>query len=482
MTEFGKSDHGDYPPISFVDLALGQGLPRELQQLREMVGTDPAAAIEFAETRDLIERFRGLECEPSEGFPMRMARACEGMQRRRHPSRPLLPRHWPWAAAAAALVFAVLAIADPLGLRRAAQPTSQEGVASKPIDAPPQPFQSPAMPSTLAKAIEATQRLAPGTPLADAWTRFSEAPSDEQLAEWVAPANAVSFLRLERELRETAELRRQVLRDAGLATAIRARAESMASSVAADAVAPDVSLRDLAMALRALVGAGSGFDAQAQQVSNRLCAGLSRLEGGDLAMALCALGEAAAATGSVDEASLQVHGSRLVAAVLEVGEDSWSRRRPRMLQGAEPAANLAAAGRFLRMAPAFGVDSTQARAVRLLLLAHLEERRASRVETPDLPTAMAYGFQDLMGEERLGEIERSLRRWRPEALAPDYLSLQMFAATRRPGLLGFARWQLEVRKVAVLPEPRTISDRSALSRCLSDCLAATALRQELAGL
>lgn len=469
-------------PVTWTDLALGQGLSRDLEQLRTRIEVDPLAAVEFAETRDLLERFRELACEPSAGFSARMTKLGE-LARRRGPSPTrLLPRNWPWAAAAAALLFSVLAIADPLDLRRDEVSPVRDDAKDEAVAIAPQPYFEPAMPSTIAKAIEATQRLAPGTPLADAWTKFADAPASEQMAEWVAPANTISFLRFERELRDTAELRRRALRDEGLAAAIGSRAERLAADVASQVSATDVSVRDLALALRALVGAGSKFDPVADSVAQRLQAMLQQAEGGDLAMALCALGEAAAANGRVDGSMLQQHGQRWIASLLVVGDEVWGRRRPRMLQGSEPAANVAAAGRFLRMAPAFGVDSTQARAVRMLLLAHLEERRAGKIETPDVPTAMAYGFQDLLDDEALASIERSLRRWRPESLAPDYLSLQMFAATRRPDLLGFARWQLEVRKVAALADPGTLSERAALSRCLSDSLLATAMRNELAGL
>lgn len=457
-------------------------MPKDLQQLRERIACDPLAAVEFAETRDLLERFRELGCEPSVGFDSRMKRLVELARRRDPTPTRLLPRSWPWAAAAAALLFAVLAIADPLGLRLRKDSPLRADRKDEAVAVVSQPYVVPAMPSTIAKAIEATQRLAPGSPLADAWTRFSESPTSEQMAEWVAPTNTISFLRFERELRDTAELRRRALRDEGLASAIGLRAERLAADVAAQASAPDASVRDLALALRALVGAGSRFDASAVLVARRLEAAMPHAEGGDLAMALCALGEAAAANGRVDEAALQAQGTRLIGSVLVVGEEVWGRRRPRLLQGVEPAANLAAAGRFLRMAPAFGVDSTQARAVRLLLLAHLEERRAGKVETPDVPTAMVYGFLDLLDGDAIASIERSLRRWRPESLAPDYLSLQMFAATRRPDMLGFARWQLEVRKVAALADPGSLAERAALSRCLSDSLLATAARNELAGL
>lgn len=469
-------------PLTWTDLALGQGLSKDLQQLRERIAVDPLAAVEFAETRDLLERFRELTCEASSGFDSRMTKLGELAQRRCPTPRRLLPRSWPWAAAAAAMVFCSLAFADPLGLRLRKGSPVRADLKDEAVAVAPQPYVAPAMPSTIAKAIEATQRLAPGSPLADAWTKFSEAPTSEQMAEWVAPANTISFLRFERELRDTAELRRRALRDEGLAAAIGSRAERLAGDVAAQASAPDASVRGLALALRALVGAGSKFDGSAHAVAQRLQAAMPHAEGGDLAMALCALGESAAANGRGDGIVLREHGNRLIASVLVVGDEVWGRRRPRLLQGSEPAANLAAAGRFLRMAPAFGVDSTQARAVRHLLLAHLEERRASKVETPDVPTAMAYGFQDLLDDDALAAIERSLRRWRPESLAPDYLSLQMFAATRRPDLLGFARWQLEVRKVAALPDPGSLAERAVLSRCLSDSLLATAMRHDLAGL
>ncbi len=477
------SERGEDGPVTWIDLALGQGLQKDLQPLRDRMATDPVAAVEFAETRDLVERFRELGCEPSAGFASRMQKLSEGTRRRGGPAqRRMLPRGWPLAAAAAWIGFALLAATDPLGLRRVIGLPVRGDTQDEPVLAAPQPFPTPPMPSTIAKAMDATQRFAPGSPLTDAWTRFSEAPVAGHLTEWVAPENAVSYLRLDRELRDTAELRRRALRDDALVASLSGRANCLAAEVAKQSAASDLPLRDLALALRALLGAGSQFDGSARSIVDRLQAGLPKLDGGDLAMALCALAEAAGANGRVDGALLRVHGDRLIAGVLVVGDEVWGRRRPRMLQAAEPAANLAAAGRFLRMAAAFGVDPTQARAVRLLMLGHLEERRLGKVETPDVPTAMAYGFQDLLSPAALAAVERSLRRWRPEALAPDYLSLQMFAATRRPDLLGFARWQLELRRVAALADPATLHGRAALSRCLTDSLLASAPRQELAGL
>lgn len=482
MSDRSRDEGDEVSPPTWVDLALGQGPTKDLLALRERIALDPFAAVEFAETRDLLERFRDLGCVTSSGFEARMAKLGQLAESRGPSSTSRLLPGLPWAAAAALVMFSALAIADPLSLRRGKGTPVRDCAKNESAAVVTQPYAAPAMPSTIANAIDATQRLAPGTPLEDAWTRFAEAPTSEQMAEWVEPTNAISFLRFERELRDTADLRRRALRDEGLSAAICARAERLAAAVASQAEAVDTPVRDLALALRALVGAGSSFDRSAIAVANRLQAGLADTEDGDLAMALCALGETAAVNGSVDGSALQQHGRRLVSSVLVVGEEVWGRRRPRLLLASEPASNIAAAGRFLRIAPAFGVDSTQSRAVRLLLLAHLQERREGKVETPDVPTAMAYGFQDLLDDDALATIERSLRRWRPEALAPDYLSLQMFAATRRPDLLGFARWQLEVRKVAALADPGSLAERAALSRCLSDSLLATAMRQELAGL
>ena len=466
-----------------LDLALGQGRVRDLDALRAKIAADPLLACEFAETRGFVEQFRSLECEPSASFALRMERLGDLARRRRASREPSMLRWLPIGLVAAAALFALLAIADPLSLRRSVPgPVPAEPRLAAEV-ARPKPFVAETMTSTIAKTIEATQRLAPGTPLASAWTRFEDPSAESRLAEWLSPRNAVSMMRLERELRATAFERRTAMHDAALMQAIAARVDGLARGIVAKCGSLEpVSANDAAMALRALVHAGESHDETATRIAAALASRLPELHDGELATALLALAESSVAIADAERDAMREHGRRFVASVLEVGDEIWARRRPRMLQPSEPAAGLAAAGRFLRFASEFGIDASEARAVRLLLCAHLTERRSSRVETPDVPTALVYGFEDLLAREDRAAIERSLRSWRPEALVPDYLSLQQFASTRSPEQVGFARWQLDLRRVATMPAPLRLVDQAALCLCLADSLPACEDRGTAAGL
>lgn len=453
---------------TWVDLAIGQGRAQELVALRERLAADPLLAIEFGEVRDVVERMRALTVEPSEGWQQRKEalhqRARERYRERR--GTPLLP--FVVFAAVAAGLFVLLTIADPLRLRDSnpvchATPPD----VAVPVESPV-PFVPETMTATLARAFDATNRLAPDSLLTAAWQRYQDATVEQRLSEWLSPRNALAVLRLDHELRTTAEQRRAALRDRGLFDAVEDRVQQLADGLAAELSNSD--RHDpyaVALALRALLAAGGGRLALVEETTARLEAALPDLHGGTLAMALCALAESAATTASARLDLLARHGNRWIAGVLEVDDDVWSRRRPRMLQVAEPAANLAAAGRFLQLAPAFGIDAGQATVVRLLLLAQLQERGSSRAETPDVPTALVYGFEDLIDDAERDDLERQLRRWRPDGLVPDYLALQQLAATRHPEHLGYARWQLELRRVCAVATPVALADRAALCLCLA---------------
>lgn len=466
----------------WLDLALGQGVRADLDRLREEVARDPLAALEYAETRDLVERMRGLTTEPSAGFAARMdelGRSAEQrfVRRRPRPSLPFAP-----ALLAAAALFLLLALLDPLSLRTRRAPVALPAPVAALADArAPEPLPE-VLTSALARAAEGAKRLAPDSQLTAAWTRFSAATREQQLSDWLSARNATGLMRLDHELRTTASMRMDALRDRGLNAAVDRRVRDLAATLADEIEAGLEEPFALSLALRAVVAAGLTRDAAVEVGAERLFAALPTLEAGPLAMALCALGEAAAATGRSNFAAVAEHGNRLVRSVLDVSDDVWSRRRPRLLQPTEPAANLAAAGRFLGLASAFGIDADEARAVRLLLLAHLCERRDAAVETPDVPTAVVYGFGDLLGEDERTALERQLRRWRPDGLVPDWLALQQLAATRSPQHLGYARWQLDLRRVVAIATPAAPADRAALCLCLANAFADEMRARALAGL
>ena len=453
---------------SWVELAIGQGRTQDLEALRQQVADDPMAAIDFSEVRDVIERMRALTVQPSEAWTKRVvalqARATERYQARR--PAPILP--WLLASAAAAVIFALLSAADPLQLRQRNPLSHTPPPIPRVPEVVPAPYRPEAMTSTMALAFDATKRMEPDSLLSAAWQRYQEAGVEQRLSEWLSPRNAIAVLRIDHELRVTADQRRAVLRDRGLFDAVEDRVQQLADIISVALLASDdADPYALALCLRALVAAGGDRRDVVATATRRLEASLPRLEGGLLAMALCALGEVAATTAAARLDLLAAHGSRWVESVLDVSDEVWSRRRPRMLQAVEPAANLAAAGRFLRFAPAFGIDGSQAMVVRLLLLAQLHERRSFRNETPEVPTALVYGFEDLIDGSERDELERLLRRWRPDGLVPDYLALQQLAATRQPQHLGYARWQLELRRVCAVRTPDLLADQAALCLCLA---------------
>jgi hypothetical protein len=148
----------------------------------------------------------------------------------------------------------------------------------------------------------------------------------------------------------------------------------------------------------------------------------------------------------------------------------WSRRRPELLSPRTSVVALAECGRLLAMAPGFGVDPDRALALRSLVESHLEERLLHSADDPALLAAMAYGFADLLGDTEA--IEAKLRAWRPAELVGNYVTLMQLAWSREPGIRGWARFQLEMRRVATQPTPSGFLDRCALLLCLATNYAA----------
>ncbi|MGE3174102.1 MAG: hypothetical protein AB7O97_15855 [Planctomycetota bacterium] len=457
---------------SLVDLALGEGAPADQERLRGELAGDPLRAIEFAETRQLLERMRGLQVDASSGFAARLEHVIRQGEQRQH-WRRASPRLWPQVlavTAAAAALFLLLAVLDPLRLR-----TRGDGAVGAP---PAQPMLAAAvparaaapLPATIARAWDATQRMLPDSRLVTAFDRLQNGGPRARLSQWLSPRNAVAVLRLEHELRGTADARRQALRARGHLAVVEDRVQDLCADLAVALLGGDADAlptEEMALTVRALIAAGGQHRAAIDRGAELLAARLPALSAGPLAGALQALGEVAAAFGSPFEAAVHEHGRRLVDEVVAVEGEIWSRRLPALLAWSTPATEVAAAGRFLRIAPAFGIDADQAMLVRLLLLERLQERRDPRNETPDLPAALVYGFGDLLSAADRDEVERRLRTWRPEALLPDFETLQQVAATRDPSCTGYARWQLDLRRVCAVPTPDGTGDRAALCLCLA---------------
>jgi hypothetical protein len=375
----------------------------------------------------------------------------------------------------AAAAFVVLALLDPLHLRRNAAGEFPL------VSAPPPPAVGPLAPAVAAETwsvvdhgLALAELLPPGSKLHTACQRYSERTPGEQLADWLAPVNRLAVMRLDYELRASAEARRRALQQRGNLPDVDDRVRRLAADIA-DALtsgAP-MGIGEVALAVRALLASGRyARNAVALHLgADRLVAALPGLQAGELASALAALGELAASTG-LHLQQVREHGLRLLHETVDVDDLSWTRRRPRLLSSATPPAQVADAGRFLALGPAFGLPGDEVLLARLLLEAHLQERRDLRNEMPDLLTALVYGFGDLMEPGERQELEDRLRIWRPTSLVPDYVALQQLAWSRTPRQAGFARFQLELRRVSALPTPAAIGDRAALLLCLATNFAA----------
>jgi len=101
------------------------------------------------------------------------------------------------------------------------------------------------------------------------------------------------------------------------------------------------------------------------------------------------------------------------------------------------------------------------------LAAHLQERRDVRNETPETLTALAYGFGDVLSRDEHEEVDARLRTWSPVSVVPDYLALHQLAGSRSPASVGYARFQLALRRIFALPTPDDLVDRAALCLCLA---------------
>jgi hypothetical protein len=463
------------PALQPIDALLGEGTPAQLQAFRERLAGDPLLAVAAAETRQIVERLRELRVEPGARWELQRAavqRRAERFLEVRTASRPLSLQLLAAAAAAAAL-FAALGFVDPLGLRRAHAPTPLADLtpaagsrASAVAEARPSEFTAAGEP--------VVEWLAPAPRLRDAFQRFHERSPEEQFSDWLLPRNAMAVLRLDYELRASSEARRRALRERGFLPDVDERVRRLATEVAAGLLAsPDLPIDDLALGVRALLASGryAQHGAALQAGAGRLARALPELHGGELASALAALGELAAGTGS-HLAAVHEHGHRLLREIVEIDHEIWSRRRPLLLHPATPVGQVAAAGRFLALGPAFGLREDEVLLARLLLAAHLQERRDVRNETPDVLTALVYGFGDVLSAAERAEVEERLRIWRPISLVPDYVALQQLAWSRTPRLPGYARFQLDLRRISALPTPPALGDQAALCMCLATHFAA----------
>ncbi len=483
MTAGSHSPGDAATPASLVDLALGTGTPAELASLRAAVAADPFVALEFAETRNLIEEFRDLRVMPSADFARSLDSVVSRAQRwqtlRRAPA-PLGERLMPYVAAAAMFLVS-LVLMDPLRLGQTrpdrAPDLPQFSFATRiAMTAPSAPVRL-RRPEALAAMQAAVKRLDGGAQLQEALQRYQNLSQSERMAAWLQANHAAAAQRERFEARSDAELRRKSL-DRRNAAAMDDRIQALAHDLGADLQTSEaLAVPTLAIAVRALVAAGNA-DAVPEPLwlgADRLLAELPSCRGGELATALLALAECAAATGS-HTPWIQEHGERLVREVLECDGDVWATRLPAWLTGRMSTAQCADAGRFLAMAPYFGMDSESCMLARLLLAAHLQHRREVQAETPELLAALLHGFGDVMQKAELRELEVRLAAWRWSSLEPEFRTLQHLFWSLLPSSSGYAQFRREAERIESMPTPVGVGDRAAFCLALAAGYAGGAVR------
>lgn len=465
------------PEPQWIDLILGEVTPAEQARLRQQVAGDPLQALDMADAVQLIERLRGAETAPGPLFACRMDRVLRESRRRLvRLQQPALWRQTAVVLAVAAAVLAALLLLRPL-------PRGPLGTVARPdmpvANAVPGSVLPPGVPPPREEPLERLSRLLvdrPEEPLLRASERLSEQLQRDSLRSWLDPRNLLAVQRLDYELRASAERRRAALNRRGWLPEIDDRVQAIAGELVADLpfrlLDSSTEPIEVAFLVRALLASGTAAPSglhhdDLQAAASWLQRRLPQLHDGDLAVALLALGESAAST--LDGADLVHSGIERLIDEAFVPE-AWSRRRPELLSSRSGTIALAECGRLLAMAPGFGVDPDRAMALRSLVVSTLEERLLQSPGDPALLAAMAYGFSDLLTDPEA--VEAKLRAWRPAELVGNYVTLMQLAWSREPGIRGWARFQMEMRRVATQPTPAGFLDRCAMLLCLATNYAA----------
>lgn len=462
-----------------IDLLLRQGTPEELTAMRSRVAADPLLALEVADTVTLLGRLREACTTSSPEFAGELFDLVRQAERRlgRRARPPILA--WMATAAAAAALFATLALCDPLGLRSGAPDRAE--IAQAPGSDRRELSPLPPTPDEIAKqeAVELMRQrfsLENAECLQQALDTALAAPHDP-LSAWLQPANTMAVLRLDHELRGQASVRAKALRSEGAMPAADERVQRLADDLAAELPAlladPEAQIDDVARGLRAMVAAGDGGAVRRSAIA-AACRWLERLlpstAGADRVLALTALIDGEAAGYACP--SIATVGKHFVDEIVLADEDIWRRRRPELLSPFAHPGTLGEAGRLLDLLPAFDVEADSCRLARQLLLGALQERRGADQDQPDVLAAIVYGFGDLLGPGEVDSLVRQLTRWKPARLAPDFDTVQQIAWGVEPGLVGFTRLQRELRQLVILPAPTGFAARAGFCLCLASSFAA----------
>lgn len=486
MTSARDFAAGDPEPLTPIDAVLRQGAEAARSELWQRAANEPAAMLEMAETVALVEQFRTLRTEPAPTFASKLADVVARAERRLSP-RPSRWQGLPWGIAAAAGLFAVLWTWDPLrpcatAVSLAVAPPPQAAAADEAVPDVGAVVVDRREVAWQADVETMRQRLGmeSSTHLRQALEAGLEKNPDA-LGRWLDPRNALVLMRLDHELRASAELRREALRRQGGMPAADVRVQQLAEAIGEqiDAVAAGdapAGVEGMALAVRALIAAGPGGPSRARALqagSDWLAGRLPTANALDLVRGLAALVEVTAVTGGHRDLVAQ-QGERLLSLVLAIDGENWSRRLPELLGPKVPPGVLAEASRVLARLPGLGVDARHCAIVRELLLGPLRDRRTAGEDTPELVAALLYGSADLLGEAERDLLELQLRRWKPIRLAPDFATVQQIAWALEPGRRGFTHHQAELRQLAVCQDPLEMGRRAAFCLCLATNYAAFA--------
>ena len=492
-----------------IDLLLKQGTPDEVTAMRNEVNGNPRKALELADTITLVEQFRLLSVKASPEFAGKLQDVVLHSDRfyRSHfqPQSPawLMPIVSGLAAAATFFLLWGFDVAQvwrsnpeltavagheirtslsgmTIGDDRQIDVGSEAAVVDEEPISPEQASWERAVTEILARLDKETTDN-----LRDAF-RNGMNQNGDALKQWLDPSNAMVLLRLEHELRASADVRVRALRSRGALAEVDDRVQELADGIADEMLrvvavqtdpegssqlhVSDEELNNISWGVRALIASGSSaYRANALRNGGEWLAGhVPQLTGERLVIALSGLVELAAISGQHFEAVAE-HGQRLVDDVLQPSDENWRRRLPDLLAGHAAAGNLGEAGRILARLPAFGIAPQRCKLVRQLMLGQLRDRRTTAQDRPEVLAAMLYGCGDLL-DEATGELDRigwQLLRWKPTRLAPDFGTVQQIAWSRAPGSRGYTRLQRELRQLAILPMPDNLAGRSAFLMCLA---------------
>jgi hypothetical protein len=459
----------DLLPVAWIDLLLSQGTDLELAQLRALVARDPLAAIEFAETRQVVESFRSVRISPSKEYAQQMCRLvlranlrCRSMRQQ----RPVWQRLSQLVAVAAVLVVA-LAVQATLRINDSAK-ANEQPVAGNPSVIewlPPSALAKFYSAAALPDLRAAAERL--GSPkLAAAVQRFDDLGAENRRVFWSQASAAVEKQREGYLARVAVELRRSSLASRN-AVAIDDRIQQLILGIADDLREPlSLPLPVVAIAVRAVI-AGGNLNAVPEQLPvalDRIAAAVPFCRAGELAIALSALADGAVVLGRHQDL-VQQHGERLLREFLTFDGDVWERRLPILISPGVPVAQIGEAGRVLSILPEFGVDGEACVLMRFLLAAHLQCCRVQQGDSAELLAAMVYGFGDVMLENDLREVAARLAAFFGPNFSPSLVTLQQLKVSLQPSSLGYAEFRLVAARIDTLPTPVRIFDRAAL--CLA---------------